>query len=155
MITYPLNKSVWSPRWDLEGSTYIIFAMVMVLFDWHWISHSWNVDLIVGPRSLNSFRRQIIADTPPTWSWCQLTARSETYLSLAIEAVHKCHIRPYACVLRVAASLSSFRKKTMKLCVATAILGMKWVFQHQDFQMVGLQLNKYESFSPSWSCESR
>ena len=28
--------------------------------------------------------------------------------------------------------------------IKSQILGMKWVFEHQDLQMFGLKLNKYE-----------
>ena len=32
---------------------------------------------------------------------------------------------------------------------------MKWVFKKQILQMFGLKLNKYDQFSPTWSCGSR
>ena len=32
---------------------------------------------------------------------------------------------------------------------------MNGVFKHQDLQMFGLELNKYEEFSLTWNCVSR
>ena len=35
------------------------------------------------------------------------------------------------------------------------VLGTRCVFKHYYSKMFGLQLNKYEQFSPTWSCGSR
>ena len=34
------------------------------------------------------------------------------------------------------------------------LLGTRSVFKHQDLQLFGVKFNKYELFSPTWSCGS-
>ena len=35
--------------------------------------------------------------------------------------------------------------------IKSQLSGIKCMFKHQDLQMFGLKVNKYEQFSPTWS----